>query len=184
MELVNLSQEHRDLVANYAPKYTLGGYSNLSKDDLNKATRHDFQLGGIAAEVGWYLYRYGNYDKLQKLLDFKYEYLRPLRKGDDGLDDSITHNGNTRKIDIKSSHTVDIDRIQYLNLVIPEREFHQQMIYVAAFTIGPSRENIQQVALAGWCGSEDVHKRWKYDPKKYCVPVNELRNLEVLKKIL
>src|SRR5271157_1159154 len=116
METITITQEHRDFIAQYAPNQDIGGFSNLSKQDLGKATRHDFQLTGIAGELGFYLYRYGNYDKLKSLLDQKFVELRPARKGDDGLDDIITHNGTTRYIDIKSSHVVNKDKIPYLNL--------------------------------------------------------------------
>lgn len=184
MEIIQITQEHRDFIAQYAPNQDIGGFSNLSTHDLGKATRHDFQLTGIAGELAWYLYRYGTYDKLKKLLDQKFAELRPQRKGDNGLDDIITHNGTTRYVDIKSSHVTNHDKISRLNLVIPEREFHQQMIYVCAFTVGQDRSNVEEVVLAGWCANEHVHKRWKYDPNKYCVPVDELRDLTILKKIL
>ena len=150
MEVIKITQEHRDFVAEYAPKQTIGGFSNLSKDDLSKATRHDYQITGIMGELAFALYRYGNYDKLKALLDQKYRELRPARKGDNGLDDIITHNSTTRYIDIKSSHVSNIDKIMHLNLVVPEREYHQKMIYVAAFTIGNNRQEVKEVVLAGW----------------------------------
>jgi hypothetical protein len=184
MQTISITPEHYEFVAQYAPKQDIGGFSNLSAHDLNKATRHDYQITGVLGELSWYLFRYGNYNKLQALLDQKHQELRPLHKGDGGLDDIITYNGYTRKIDIKSSHVTDIDKISHLNLVIPEREFHTNMIYVCAFTVGPNRTQVEEVVLAGWCVNEDVHKRWRYDPHKYCVPVPELRKLEVLQKIL
>ena len=179
-----ITSEHRDFVARYAPGQDIGGFSNLSKNDLSKASRLDFQYTGIYGELAWYLYRYGNLDKLQNLLEQKFRELRPQRKGDDGLDDIVTHNGKTRNIDIKSSYVPNVDKIQYLNLVVPEREYHPDMIYVGAFTVGSDRRNIDQVMLAGWCANEHITRRWKVDPKKFCVSVQDLRDLSVLKKIL
>ena len=184
MEVIKITQEHRDFVSNYAPGQDIGGFSNLASKDLNKATRLDFQYTGIYGELAWYIYRYGSYDKLKNLLEYKFNVLRPNKKGDNGFDDEVTHNGLTRFIDVKSSHVGDVEKIQRLNLVIPEREYHDHMIYVCAFTAGKSRENVDEVVLAGWCANEHVNKRWFYDPSKYCVPVSDLRKLSALKKIL
>lgn len=184
METIKITQEHRDFVTKYAPGQDIGGFSNLASKDLGKASRLDFQYTGIYGELAWYLYRYGNYDKLKNLLEYKFAILRPTKKGDNGFDDEITHNGMTRFIDIKSSHVKDINKITNLNLVIPEREYHEKMIYVCAFTIGPNRERVEEVILAGWCANEQVTKKWFYDPSKYCVPISDLRKLLALKKIL
>lgn len=184
METIEIIEAYRPFVEEYAEKQTIGGFSNLAPTDLGKASRLDYQKTALYGELAWALYRYGNYEKLQALLDQKFAELRPQRKGDEGLDDIITHNGTTRYIDIKSSHVSDPDKIPFLNLVIPEREFHQKMIYVCAFTVGPDRSHVEEVVLAGWCANEHVHKRWKYDPNKYCVPVDDLRDLAILKKIL
>jgi hypothetical protein len=184
MEIINIQPEHLQFIEKYAPQQDIGGFSNLATADLSKATRLDYQLTGIAGELAWYLYRYHSLEKLGKLLDFKFETLRPTRKGDDGYDDKITHNSKTRLVDIKTSHVVDEKKIPRLNLVIPEREFHKDMIYVCAFSVGKTRREIEKVILAGWCANEHVTKRWAYDPNKYCVPVEDLRNLDILKKIL
>jgi|ERR1019366_3829932 hypothetical protein len=184
MEIIKINKEHLEFVEKYAHYQDLGGYSNLASNDLNKASRYDFQLTGLLGELAFYLYRYGSYDKLRELLDHKYATLRPAGKGDDGFDDQVTHNGTTRFIDIKSSHVVNADKIPRLNLIVPERELHQKMIYIAAFTIGETRNTVDEVALVGWAANEDIIKKWFYDPKKYCVPVFNLRNLSSLKKIL
>jgi hypothetical protein len=186
MEVIPITQEHRDFVLKYGPNQDIGGFSNLGKEDLKKSSRLGFQYTGLFAELGWALYRYGNLDKLQKLLDFKFATLRPSGKGDEGYDDEITHNNFTRKIDIKGSHITNKDWISKLNLVIPEREYHEKMIYVCAFTIGLSAEdrlNVDEVVLAGWVSNEKVVERWRVDPKKYAVRVPDLRDLSVLRKI-
>lgn len=187
MEVIKISQEHKDFVLKYAPGQDIGGFSNLSSTDLKKSSRLGFQYTGIYGELAWYIYRYGSYGKLAELLDYKFQNLRPNKKGDGGLDDQVTHNGLTRLIDIKSSHVTDIDKLPRLNLVIPEREYHQNMIYVGAFTVGPStsdRLDVTEVVLAGWCANEHVTDRWGIDPDKYAVKVPDLKNLEALKKIL
>lgn len=187
MEVIKINQEHRDFVTKYAPGQDIGGFSNLSSADLKKSSRLGFQYTGIYGELAWYIYRYGSYDKLHKLLEYKFETLRPTKQGDGGFDDQITHNGLTRLIDIKTTHIVDEDQVPKLNLVIPEREYHTNMIYVCAFTLGEDkndRKNIEKVILAGWCANENVTNRWRIDPNKYAVNVNDLRNLDVLKKIL
>jgi|ERR1700722_12258205 len=181
---IPIKQEHTSFIEEFAEKQTIGGFSNLASDDLKKATRLDFQMTGVAAELGWYLYRYNNFDKLKNLLEHKFQTLRPAKKGDGGFDDSITHNNKTRFVDVKSSHVESEDRIKYLNLVIPPREFHQNMIYVCAFCVGKTRQKVDKVILAGWEINECITKKWKYDPNKYCVPVNELRPMKDLEKYL
>jgi hypothetical protein len=58
------------------------------------------------------------------------------------------------------------------------------MIYVAAFTIGKSRDTANEVILAGWVIESDITKRWNIDPKKWCVPVNDLRDMEELEQYI
>lgn len=181
---IPISKQDLEFVCKYAERQTIGGYSNLSKSDLSKASRNEFQWTGISAESAWYTYRYGNYDKLRELLDFKFNNLRPQRKGDGGFDDSITYNDKTRLIDIKASHIENTKRIQYLNLIIPRREFHLNSIYLCAFTVGKTRTEIEKVILQGWVFNEDVHKKWPIDPNKFCVPVKELRPMEEMEQYL
>jgi hypothetical protein len=177
---IPITDIERSFISIYAQKQTIGGMSNLNKTDLNKASRFEFQLTGVAGEVSWYIHRFGNYDKLKTVLDEKFATLRPKNKGDGGFDDSITANEKTRLVDVKTSHSENIDRIQYLNLVIPQREMHENMIYVCAFTIGKDRSNIDSVILAGWEINECINKRWKYDSAKWCVPVQDLRPMKEL----
>jgi hypothetical protein len=177
---VALNDNNRSFIKKYANYQNIGGFSNLAKTDLSKASRLDFQMTGVAGEAGWFLYRYNNLDKLTSILDYKFNTLRPIGKGDNGFDDSITHNNKTRYVDIKSSHIENKERIKFLNLVIPQREFHDNMIYVCAFTIGKDRRNVNSVILAGWAITEDVHKKWAYDNSKYCVPVGDLRDIKEL----
>jgi hypothetical protein len=184
MITIDVGQEYYSFVEKYAMHFTLNGYSNLNKTDLGKASRKEFQFTGLYAETGYYIYRYGSIDKLRELLDKKVEILIPAKKGDGGYDDSITKNGKTRFVDIKASHCNDVGRIKYLNLVIPEREYHNNMIYIAAFTIGKSRENVDKVVLAGWAISEEIYKRWSIDPKKFCVPVSDLRDMIELEQYI
>jgi hypothetical protein len=177
---ISITEEHKKFIDIYAEKQTIGGFSNLASKDLSKASRNDYQKTGVAGEISWFLFRENKIDRLKEILDFKFKILRPQNKGDNGFDDQITSNGKTRYVDIKTSYTEDEERIKYLNLVIPEREFHQNMIYVCAFTIGESRININKVILAGWAITEDVHKKWKYDAAKWCVPVSDLRDMKEL----
>ena len=184
MITIDVNEEHIKFINKYAEYQTIGGFSNLSKSDLSKASRLNFQKTGVAGELAFYLYRYNSYKKLESILDSKFKNLRPAGKGDGGFDDSLTFNNKTRLIDIKSSHVEDEKKIQYLNLIIPEREFHTNLIYVAAFVVGPNRENPKKVILVGWAINEDVHKRWKYDPNKYCVPVSDLRDMRELEQYI
>lgn len=187
METIKITQEHKDFVAKYAPGQDIGGFSNLSSSDLGKSSRLGFQWTGIYGELAWAIFRRGSLDHLRKLLEMKFRTLRPSGQGDGGFDDEISHNGSTRLIDIKSTHITDETQIPRLNLVIPEREFHQKMIYVCAFTIGEDKNdrlNVDRVILAGWCSNENVVSRWRIDPKKYAVSVPNLRPLSALKKIM
>jgi hypothetical protein len=187
MENIVITPEHRQFVSQYAAKFDIGGFSNLPASDLNKASRLDFQYTGIYGELAFYLYRYGSYDKLHKLLQHKFETLRPIKKGDGGFDDCVSHNGLTRFIDIKTTHISDETQIPRLNLVIPEREYHPKMIYICAFALGidkQDRQNVNKVILAGWCATENISQRWRIDPNKYAVSVNDLRPLTSLKKVL
>jgi hypothetical protein len=184
---VPITDEHKATVLKYSPNQDIGGVSRLDPADLAKSSRLGFQHTGIYGELAWNLYRRGNTDELVKMLEHKFATLRPARKGDDGEDDTITHNGKTRKVDIKTSHITDEAQIPKLNLVIPEREYHTDMIYVAAFTIGNSKDdrlNIDRVILAGWIRNEDVKDRWRYDTKKFAVKVPDLKELATLKRIL
>lgn len=183
---VKIEKQHIDLANKYGNYQNIGGYSNLNKFDLSKTSRLAYQFTGIFGEISWHIYRRGNTDTLTKLLEHKFATLRPTRKGDDGYDDELTHNNLTRKVDIKTSHITDQSQIPKLNLVIPEREYHTNMIYVAAFTVGSSKEdrlNIDKVILAGWCINENVKERWRYDDKKFAVRVPNLKPLSILKRL-
>lgn len=175
-----INEDHLKFVRNYAEKQTIGGFSNLDKDDLKKASRYEYQLTGVVGEVAWNLYRYGSIDKLKDLLDYKFKNLRPQGKGDDGFDDSITYNDKSRYVDIKTTHVADIGKIKYLNLVIPPREYHQRMIYVCAFSVGKDRNIVDKVILAGWKFNEEIIKKWAYDNSKWCVPVSDLTDMKEL----
>ena len=184
MITIPITNEDRDIIDRYGKMQTIGGYSNLAKSDLNKASRYDFQKTGVAGEMAWYIHRFGNYNKLQSVLDEKFIILRPQNKGDGGFDDFITHNNKTRLIDIKTSHVENISKIQYLNLVIPQREMHDNMIYICAFAVGKDRSNVDNVILAVWEINECINKRWKYDETKWCVPVKDLRPMEDLNEYI
>jgi hypothetical protein len=184
MNIVSITEEHKKFVDIYADKQTIGGLSNLDKKDLEKFSRNDYQKTGIFGELAWYIHRYGSYDKLKALLDYKFENLRPKNIGDNGFDDSITYKGKTRLIDIKSSFIENENKINYLNLVIPDRELHRNMIYICAFTLGKDRRNVDKVILAGWCYSEDIKDRWNYDNKKWAVPFKKLRPMKELEQFI
>lgn len=181
---VGLNEDHFKLIESRAPSLDIGGFSNLKKKDLSKASRLDYQYTGLYGELAWYLYRYGNYEKFKNILDYKFDVCRKNNIGDSGFDDSITHNNKTRYLDIKSTHVEDEGRIKFLNLVIPPREFHENMIYVCAFTVGRDRKHVDKVVLSGWCINEDVHKKWTYDSTKYCVPIKDLRDITELEEYI
>lgn len=184
MITINLNKEHSQIVEKYAPSLDIGGFSNLNSNDLSKASRLEYQYTGLNAELAWYLYRYGNYSKFTEVLDYKHSTCRKNNTGDGGFDDSITFNNKTRFIDIKSSHIENPDRIKYLNLIIPPREFHNNMIYVCAFTVGKDRKNVDSVILAGWEINECITEKWKYDDSKFCVPTKKLRQIKELDKFI
>jgi hypothetical protein len=173
-------EKHMNFIREYAEKQNIGGFSNLRKADLAKASRYDYQITGLSGEVAWYLARHGSIDKLKELLDFKYDTLRPAKKGDGGFDDSIIINGLDRKIDIKTSFVEDEMRIKKLNLVVSPRELHEDMVYIAGFSVGKTRDNPEYVCLAGWCFNEDVKDKWGYDPGKFCVKLKNLYTLDSL----
>lgn len=174
-----ITDEHKLFIAKEAPKLDLGGFSNLSSNDLKKASRLDFQYTGLFGELAWNIFRHNSINKMKDLLEFKEKTLN--KKGDQGFDDFLTYKNQTRFVDIKTSHTDSISKISSLNLIIPEREFHHNMIYVAAFSIGQSRRNVNKVILAGWAFSEDIKEKWFFDSSKFCVKVNDLRPISKLK---
>lgn len=183
MEVIKITDDHKKFVGEYAIKQTIGGRTNLQTNDLAKASREHFQYTGLYGELAWHLFRYGNLDKLKSTLDYKYDYCRTNKVGDGGYDDHLTVGEVTRIIDVKSSHR-PVNDIERLNLIIPKNEYHENTIYVAAFSIGPSRVDVNEVILAGWANNERVTKIWRQDePDKRCVPVTELRNLSALKKL-
>lgn len=187
MEIVTVTDRMSKFVSEQAPRFDLGGFSNLKKADLNKSTRLGFQYTGLYGETAWYMYRYGGFSKLKELLDFKYQNYTDTGKGDDGEDDSILYRGQPRLIDIKSSHITDMTQIKTLNLVIPPRELHENMIYVAAYTIGKDRHDrtqVDKVVLAGWCLNEDIKDRWGYDPAKFAVKTRDLQPMNTLRTVL
>ena len=87
MEIIKINKEHKEFIAEYGEYQNIGGLSNLSSSDLKKSSRLGFQYTGLYGELAWYIHRYGSYDKLKKLLDFKFANLRPANKGDGGEDD-------------------------------------------------------------------------------------------------
>lgn len=186
MEIIPVSEKMSEFVAEQAPRFDLGGYSNLKKADLNKSSRLGFQFTGLFGETAWYMYRHGSFKRLKELLDFKFNHYTNTGKGDDGQDDTLIYNGKQRLVDIKSTHITDISQIRSLNLVIPPRELHSNMIYVAAYTVGPektNREKVDKVVLAGWCLNEDVKERWGYDPAKFAVKVRDLNPMDTLRQM-
>lgn len=184
MKDILISQDHAKFVEEQAPRLDIGGFSNLASKDLGKATRLDYQYTGLYGELAWYMYRYNDVDRLKNLLDFKFETCRKKNIGDAGHDDRVVHNDKARNLDIKTTYVSEEKKISSLNLVVPPRELHERMIYVCAFAIGESRRNINKVVLTGWCFNEDIHKKWKYDTNKFCVPVADLRKLEDLDKYI
>lgn len=187
MEIITVTDKMSEFVASQAPRFDLGGYSNLKKNDLSKSSRLGYQFTGLFGETAWYMYRYGSEQRLKALLDYKYDNYTKTGKGDGGEDDSILFKGQQRLLDIKSSHVTDFSQIKTLNLVIPPRELHENMIYVAAYTIGPdksNRESVNQVVLAGWCMNEEVTERWHYDSAKFAVKVKNLHPMSELTKTL
>lgn len=184
MITIEITEEDLEFVNIYAEKQNIGGISRLSSNDLNKSSRLNFQKTGLFCEIAWYKYRYDSIDKLKLLLDEKFETLRPQRKGDGGQDDTITSNGSIRNVDVKGSHCEDENRIQYLNLIIPEREYHTKQIYVCAFTIGKARDNVEKVILAGWCASEDIKNRWGIDNAKFAVKTKDLRDMKEIEQYI
>lgn len=184
MIVIPVDQEIKDLVEQYSPQQDLGGFSNLKKADLSKASRLEFQFTGLYGEAAWYRYHYNNLEPLKQLLDQKNLEYQNSKKGDNGKDDVITVKGITRYLDVKTTHVDDINKIKRLNLVIPPRELHSQQVYVAAFTVGSTkdRDSVTDVVLAGWCLTEDVKERWVYDPVKWAVKVPALRNVKSLIK--
>ena len=68
---IALNQEHIKFIEGRAPSLDIGGFSNLKKNDLSKASRLDYQYTGLYGELAWYMYRYGNYEKFKNILDFK-----------------------------------------------------------------------------------------------------------------
>lgn len=182
MVKIKITQDIKDFVAKFAEKQNIGGFSNLKKFDLNKASRLDFQYTGLYGEAAWYLWRHGSIDKLETLLLEKETEFKNTKKGDNGLDAIINFNGVDKQVDIKSSYVDKEEKINTLNLVVPEREYHDDQIYVGAFTIGKSRKDIDEVVLKGWCLTEDIKDRWHYDRSKYAVKSKDLKDMDLLKK--
>lgn len=183
---IKIDKKYNSFIEEYSKKLTLNGFSNLSKNDLAKNSRTDYQKTGLFGEAAFFIYRYGNIDKLKINLDNKLEHYFKSGEGDAGKDDQINYNGKIRYIDVKSSHCQDEERIKYLNLIIPEREIHrdQKMIFIAAFTIGEERSNIDRVVLAGWVYGEDVLDRWSIDKSKWAVKVRNLTDMNELNKFI
>jgi len=184
MLTVKVNEQISSFVKFQAPRFDIGGMSNLGQNDLNKASRLDFQYTGLYGESAWYQQRYGSLTKLSSLLDYKYETFTNTGKGDEGEDDSLIINGEARKVDIKTSHVIDPDRIRSLNLIVPMRELHKDMIYISAFTVGPERTNVEKVLFAGWVFNEDIKDRFHYDESKFAVKVKDLRPISTLLKVL
>ena len=185
MITVQIDPKYLPLVENYAAKLDLGGRSNLSSSD--SSARQLVMSSNIRVSLVKSPIVSGYMDTPMIFFHssmYKLAHYEKTGQGDNGRDDEITYNGFTRFVDVKSSHTNDIRRIKNLNLIVPENEFHEKQIYIAAFTLGSSRIKIDQVILAGFCYSEDLWRKWPIDRSKFCVPVTELRDMERLKKKL
>ena len=181
---ITFSDNDKELIKSFAPKFDIGGYSNLSKNDLAKASRLDFQYTGLYGELAWNIFRYKSSERFKDLLDYKFDTCKKASTGDFGFDDSITANNKTRYIDIKSSYSKDEERIKYLNLIVPQKEYHPNMIYIAAFTIGKSRTDIDYAIISGWCINEDLKTKWKLDPNKFSMETSKLRPIDDLKQYI
>lgn len=169
-----------DLVKEYAPKFDLGGRSNLSALDLAKASREDYQYTGLFGELAWYRHRYGEpgIQKWKEWADFKLN----RGTGDNGEDDNITFRGTARLLDVKTSWAASIERVKQLCCVVAPKELHDNMVYVQAFAIGSERQKINDVVLAGWCLNEDLKEPWYFDKSKFAVRFERLTPPENLTK--
>lgn len=181
---IDVKDRFNSFIEKYSSKLDLGGFSNLAKSDLEKSSRRSYQITGLYGEAAFFDWRYKSIDKLISNLDGKLKHYYSTGEGDAGRDDILHYNGKTRFVDIKTSHVLSEEKIQYLNLVIPEREMHKNMVYISAFSVGLDRENVNHVILAGWVFNEEINKRWKYDSTKFAVPVKELRPMDELKTYL
>lgn len=185
MIVIQVDDEIREFVTRWAPVDTVNGFSNLSKEDLGKATREEYQFTGLYGEAAWYRWRHGaaGLQKLNALKEIKTEVWKTEKKGDGGEDDRIAlRDGVERLLDVKTSYQGKYP-LERLNLVVPKKEFHEGTVYVAAFIQGHSRKEIEQVAIAGWCLSDDVKLHlWRYDTAKYGVPVPRLTPIESISK--
>jgi hypothetical protein len=183
---IKIDKKYNSFIEEYSKKLDLGGFSNLNKKDLGKASREAYQITGLWGEISWNLYRYGSIKLMQSRLNNKLEYYKKSGKGDNGCDDIIEYNCKKRFVDIKTSHCQNEERIKHLNLIIPERELHrdQKMIFIAAFTIGADRSTIDKVILAGWVYGEDVKSRWSIDERKWAVEVKNLSDMKELEEFI
>lgn len=184
MIVVQVDDELQTLVSEQAPRFNIGGMSNLNSTDLAKADRGDFQYTGLYGEAAWFRHRYGadGLAMLRRQLDFKYENYTNTGKGDNGEDDRITFRGTPRFLDVKTTHIKSVSDVARMNLVVAPREMHPNMVYVAAFAVGPNRQNATEVVIAGWCLNEDLKDKFFLDPVKFAMKVPKLTPIENLSK--
>lgn len=181
---IKIDDKYKSFLDEYSTKLDIGGRSNLSNSDLAKASRKEYNYTGLYGELIYRLFMYGTADDLPSIIDKKIEHYNATGLGDNGKDDEITYKNYTRIVDIKSSHTENENRIKNLNLIIPSNEYHpnQKMIFVAAFTVGKKRMEVEKAILAGFSYTEDIFRKWKFDKSKFCVEVKELRDMMRLKE--
>lgn len=183
---IAINENHRKLADIFAPQLNKGGHSNVPKKFSKSSSRLEQQYIGLYGEMAWFLYRDGDLDRFKNIMEAKIE----IGKGDNGIDDTITKNNYTRKVDIKATYSISLDdfndriKNENINLLVPEREYRKDTIYVSACSIGKDKRNIENVIIYGWTINEKLNNKWKYSKDIYCVKPNDLFGAEKLKEIL
>ena len=84
--------------------------------------------------------RWGAFNKLRAETSLALRGILESLESDDRQLDS-----ESRKLRDFYRTAMDEEKIEKLNLVVPIREYHQNMIYVGAFTVGPTRKEVKKL---------------------------------------
>lgn len=137
MSLLKVTPQTRKLVEANAQKTCLGGVSRIFQGEERQERLWHDQLTGHLGEAALCKLITGNLEAYLR----RYEVGRREREGDGGWD--LEHEG--RKYDVKTSYVTDpIGALKTHHLIVREKEWHPEVIYVLALT------DHTYVKIAGW----------------------------------
>jgi hypothetical protein len=178
---VKFDEDEMESIMSNAQKATMYGGSQIRSASSRQATCGDDQIAGQLGELALHKFFYGK-DGFKYYQQSRDKRNANPKKGDGGRDlfDGEKH----LDADVKCT------RLQYgakairYNMVVPEKEFYKDWVYIAAFCgkTDESTDKNDAVILAGWIYASDIEelRDFKTYGKRHYCGVNELRPMSEL----